>query len=197
MNKTIITLLCCIFTLSSFADNQAEAHKVLNALAAKIEKGGGATATFTMKTAGNTISGNVAIRNSRFYLTTPSMTVWYNGKTQWIYSKLSEEVNISAPNAGQQSVNPYAFLYIYKNGYSLTMKTQGQTKTIRMVSKKHAMKDITITLGKGDVPTMVKFLQGGKWTTVSLTNFKVTKLPDSLFVFNPKKYPDAEIIDLR
>ena len=77
------------------------------------------------------------------------------------------------------------------------MKKEGQGRTVRMVSQKKAMKEVVITLGKGDVPSLVKFSQGGKWTTIRLSSFQIKKIPESTFVFNAKNYPNAEIIDLR
>ena len=57
---------------------------------------------------------------------------------------------------------------------------------------------MTITVNsKTYLPSVVKMLQGGKWTTVVISNFKAMNLSDAKFTFNSKDYPQAEVIDLR
>ena len=43
----------------------------------------------------------------------------------------------------------------------------------------------------------IKMRQGANWSTISIKNFKKANLSDATFIFNPKSYPSAEIIDLR
>jgi hypothetical protein len=60
------------------------------------------------------------------------------------------------------------------------------------------IKEMTITVNsKTYLPSVVKMLQGGKWTTVVISNFKAMNLSDAKFTFNSKDYPQAEVIDLR
>lgn len=198
MKKIFLSLIFACAAIVSFADSDADARKVLDNLSTRIVKGGGATAQFSMSGSAGSLSGRVSIKNSKFFVATAAMTAWYNGKTQWVYVKQNEEVNISNPSsASQQTMNPYAFLSLYKKGYTLSMKKEGQSRTVRMLSQKNAMKEVVITFGKGDVPSLVKFCQGGKWTTIRLSSFKITKVPESTFVFNAKNFPNAEVIDLR
>ena len=39
--------------------------------------------------------------------------------------------------------------------------------------------------------------QGKKWTTFTITDFKKGNIPDGVFRFNSKDFPQAEVIDLR
>ena len=55
-----------------------------------------------------------------------------------------------------------------------------------------------ITVNKSTyIPTEVKMRQGSKWITISISNFKAAPLNDSMFRFNAKDFPNAEVIDLR
>lgn len=198
MKRILFSILLLAAAACSFADNTTDARKTLDNLSSRITNGGGATAQFTLSGGQGTLSGTVAIKQKKFRVSTSAMTVWYNGTTQWVYVKANEEVNISTPSAAaQMSMNPYAFLAIYKKGYALSIKKEGQTKTVTMVSKTNAITDIVITLGKGDVPVMVRFRQKGAWTTIRLSAFKIARQSDARFVFDAKKYPKAEVIDLR
>lgn len=56
-------------------------------------------------------------------MTTPDMITWYNGETQWSYMKANDEVNVSVPTPEeQQSMNPYTFVNLYKEGYHYQLK---------------------------------------------------------------------------
>lgn len=194
----IITILAS--TLTAFADNAGDARKLLDKTAALITKKGGAKANFTIS--GGSIakqSGTIAIKGNKFCATTPQATVWYDGKTQWTYLKANEEVNVSKPNAArQQMMNPYTFLSLYKKGYKLSVSPQGKNKVVRMVATgKESISEVFVTLSATGTPTQVRMKQGGKWTTIVISNFQQKSLPDATFVFNSKDYPKAEVIDLR
>jgi hypothetical protein len=63
---------------------------------------------------------------------------------------------------------------------------------------KRAIKEMYITINsKSYQPTSVKLLQNGKWTNISISQFKASNLNDEMFRFNSKDFPEAEIIDLR
>ena len=203
MKKSIITLACALLAaITVGAQNADKAKAVLDKTAALVGNKGGASAHFTMT--GNkagTIAGDIAIKGNKFKATTADGTFWYNGNTQWAYVKSTDEVNISTPNEGQQAqMNPYSFINLYKNGYDLSMTTAKGNHEIHLKAKdaKRKIKEVFITVNsKTNLPSKVRMLQGGKWSTISISNFKKANLSDAMFTFNPKDYPDTEIVDLR
>ena len=46
-------------------------------------------------------------------------------------------------------------------------------------------------------PETIKMRRGKEWTTVTVRNFKAGRLADSVFTFNAKEFPHAEVVDLR
>ena len=94
---------------------------------------GGVKATFKADnfTEGNlqgSATGTMCIQGNKFQMTTPDMITWYNGETQWSYMKANDEVNVSVPTPEeQQSMNPYTFVNLYKEGYHYQLKE----KTLR------------------------------------------------------------------
>ena len=63
---------------------------------------------------------------------------------------------------------------------------------------KKAIKEMYILIHpKTYLPSKVRMLHGGKWTTIVISNFKAANLSDSMFSFNSKDFPEAEVIDLR
>jgi len=200
MKKIILLLPLLLLTLTVAADNASDARKVLDKTASEINRKGGASASFTISGGkiGNT-SGTIAIKGSKFCATTPSATMWYDGKTQWTYMKSNNEVNVATPDTKKQMMlNPYTFISLYKKGYNLSMKTQGNTRQVHMVAQgKSAIKEMYITVDKNYRPTQVRMNQNGSWTTITITNFSGKSISDGAFQFNSKDYPTAEVVDLR
>ena len=201
--KRILTIaLALTLTLGMNAQNAVKAKQILDKTAAIVSNKGGASASFTInsKKTGNT-SGTILIKGNKFHATTPQASVWYNGKTMWTYMKNSDEVNVSTPSEGQQAqLNPYHFINLYKKGYTMSMKNVKGGYEVHLVAQnaKQPVKEMYITVNSRTyLPMTVKMLQGGAWTTVTISKFKAMNLSDTKFTFNSKDYPHAEVIDLR
>lgn len=177
------------------------AKSVLDKTAAVINSKGGIKADFIMSGKQGSTSGTIAVKGQKFQAATPQAIVWFNGKTMWTYMKRSEEVNVTTPSAKEiQAVNPYNIIYMYRKGYTYTMKTVGKSYqvTLKATDKKTKTQEMVLTVNKADyVLTQVKMRQGTEWSTISIKNFKKSNLSDSLFSFNAKDYPKAEVVDLR
>ena len=201
MKKTIILILCILCGMNIQAQNATKARQILDKTASVVNNRAGSSANFTISGEKTNASGKIMIKGNKFMATTPEATVWYNGKTQWTYMKSTEEVNVSNPTESQQAqMNPYKFITLYQKGYDLSMKTLTGAYEIHLKAKdaKQSIKEMYITVNsKTYLPSLVKMQQGGKWSTISISNFKAQNLSDALFTFNPKQYPDAEVIDLR
>lgn len=180
----------------------AQARAILDRTAKKIGKSGGVSASFSMSNpSAGTISGTIAVKGNKFQARTPQTTIWFNGKTQWTYMKKNNEVNISTPTqAQQQMMNPYTFLNIYKSGYNMSATNAGKTQEVHLVAQnqKRSIQEMYITIDpKTSIPSKVKMKHGGKWYSISISNFSSKKLSDAMFSFNSKECPTAELIDLR
>ena len=201
MKKTLLLNMLLLFCMGVFAQNRQQAMKVLNKTAAVVGRKGGAQANFTVsgKKTG-TQTGTIAIKGNMFQARTKKAIIWYNGKTQWSYLKMTNEVNISTPNeAKRMSMNPYTFISMYKNGYNLSMTTKGGNYVVHMVAqnKKRSVPEAYITISKSYKPSVVRMRQGNDWTTIYVNNFVAKNQPNSKFSFNAKDFPKADVIDLR
>ena len=146
------------------------------------------------------VSGTIIVKGRKFRAITPTATMWFNGKTMWTYMKNNDEVNVTTPNEVQlQKINPYNFINLYKSGYDITMNKSGKDYVVHLTAQNSTkIQELFISIDKkSDHPTQVKMLQGTKWTTFDIRNLKAQKLSDSLFSFNSKDFPTAEVIDLR
>lgn len=202
MKKIFLISLLSLCSFCTFAQNTAEAKKVLDKTAAIVGRQGGAQAKFTVSSSNmDSQAGTIAIKGSMFQAKTPKAIVWYNGKTQWSYLRQTNEVNISTPTeAKRMSMNPYTFISMYKNGYDLSLTKKGNNYVVHMTAqnKKRSVQEVYITINKKtSIPSQVKMKQGNTWTNINISNFRAVNQPNSNFTFNPKDFPQAEVIDLR
>ena len=201
MRKLSLILLFFIITAAGInAQNAAQARKILDKTASIIGNKNGASANFSASGKYGNSSGTIAIKGNKFNARTQQAIVWFDGKTQWTYMKSSQEVNISTPTEAQpQSMNPYKFINIYKNGFKLDMKNVSGGWQIHLyaTNQKRTIKEMYITIGRNYLPQTIKMRQSNGWTTIKVSNFKAKKLSDATFRFNSKDFPNAEVIDLR
>ena len=199
----LVAAMAVVASVQSMAQsNPAQARAILDKTSKVIGHKSGVSAAFTLNnpTTGN-VSGTIAVKGGKFNARTPQAIVWFNGKTQWTYMKKNNEVNISIPTqAQQQMMNPYTFINVYKTGYKMSSTKAGGSYEVHLVAQnqKRSIQEMYVTVNsKTYVPSRVKMKHNGRWYTVTISNFSAKKLPDSLFAFNSKDYPSAEVIDLR
>ncbi len=199
--KKLFLLFAFIITVGfGWAQKSNEAKKILDKTASALNSKGGIKANFKLSGNMGNSNGTVAVKGSKFTAATSQAIIWYDGKTQWTYMKKNEEVNVSTPTAAQQqAINPYKFIYLYKSGYKLELKTVGTNWQIHMTSQNgsNKLKELYVTINKNYQLKEVKMRQNGGWTTISVSNIRKASLSDSDFRFNSKEYPNAEIVDLR
>ncbi len=197
MEKIRITCLMLLIALASYGQS---AKQVLDKTAGIISNKSGVTASFNISSQqyGKT-SGTISIKGRKFHADTKEAKVWFDGKTQWTYVKQNDEVNVNTPTAADlQAINPYNFIYMYKQGYTATITKNGQNFVVTLKAKGKSIQEMVITISqKSYVPSQIRMLQNKQWTTIHVNGFKQANLAESTFRFNPRQYPNAEIIDLR
>ncbi len=187
--------MCC---LGGFAQS---AKQVLDKTASIVSAKNGAQASFTIKSEQMNTNGTIAIKGKKFHATTPQAIIWFDGKTQWTYLKKNEEVNVANPTTEElAAINPYNFIYMYKQGYSYTMTKKSGNYVVHLTAKdkKKGIQEMYLTISqKAYTPSQIRMKQKQGWVTISISNFKTTNLSDGTFRFNAKDFPQAEVIDLR
>ena len=194
---TLFTIHCSLFTSHAVAQT---AKQVLDKTAAVVSAKSGAKASFSIKGNQMNASGTIAIKGKKFQATTPQATVWFDGKTQWTYMRKNDEVNIANPSEAElAAINPYNFIYLYKNGYKYTMEKKNGNFIVHLTATgKRSIQEMYITINqKTYIPSQIRMHQQKGWTTINITGFQQSKLSDGMFRFNSKDFPNAEVIDLR
>lgn len=208
-NISILAFFFCIIGL-----NAQDAKSILDKANVAYTNAGGIVASFTINTEdvkGKTVysqDGKAYLRGNKFKIDVPDGITWFDGKTQWVYAKGSDEVNVSNPTGDELAgVSPSVLLSLYKTGFKLNYKGEKKEngKTVYVVEM--------IPLGKkAEFSKMVICIDKATYIFTSVNTvgkdginneLKVTKLQtgvtllDNTFVFNKKEYPQVEVIDLR
>ena len=201
IQRNILFALAFILSVNAFSQSSADAKKVLDKAAAVVGRRGGAAANFSI-TGGEVgrTSGSIIIKGNKFKAITPETTIWFDGKTQWAYMKSTNEVNVSTPSEAKRlSMNPYAFITMYKNGYHMSMKTTAAAYIVHLqaIHPARSMQEFYVTISKTFYPQQIKMLQGKKWVTINISSFRAASHPNSYFRFSHSDAPSAEVVDLR
>lgn len=199
--------------MSAHSVYSQNAKTILDNASSAYTKAGGVIAKFTLNIqdtkAKTTYShdGTAHMRGNKFKIEVPDGITWFDGKTQWVYAKGGDEVNVSNPTGDElASISPVAFLSLYKAGFTLKYKgekkEQGKLVSIvEMIPQKKG--DYTRFLIYIDKSTSLfskisLFAKDGTNTHLIINKLQTgVSIQDAVFIFNKKQYSGVEIVDLR
>jgi outer membrane lipoprotein-sorting protein len=213
--KIFLPLLFFCYANVAFAQKEAKAKELLDRSSAAFSNAGNMSVYFTINIKDSSAKqamaeeGVIDIKGNQFHINTPDNEIWFNGKTQWVLQKSWEEVNISEPSEEEvQLFHPGSFFTLYKKASQyryLGEKTDVKMRKVHEIElipqdKKSGMKKIILQINTSDrMPMMFHIYYANQIENLIYINKYQTELnlPDSLFVFDAKKHPEAEIIDTR
>lgn len=196
------------------AQNDPKALEVLNKASNAYNKSGGVKAGFTVKifakggSIKDNLSGNIQLKGSKFKLETGDMTTWFDGSNQWVYMQSNNEVNLSKPNSKELlMINPVNVFQLYQHGYNsklLADKVENGKKLYQVELKPYTKTENTLSIvacfDKSSYrPVSIIITNKDKsGSKIGIGSYLTGQTyADALFSYNPKDYPNAEVIDLR
>ncbi|MDQ6890528.1 MAG: outer membrane lipoprotein carrier protein LolA [Bacteroidota bacterium] len=203
------------FSQSSYiGKNDADAKKILDNVSAKFKTYKSVVASFTLKienSAGKvqgSKSGVVNMKGSKYRVTISGQEIYSDGNNIWTYDKSSNEVQITKYDGSSNMITPQKMFtnfydkdFLYKlNGESKVGKKTIQEIELTPVDKTKTFFKVLVGIDKPNqsiVSTKVFEKNGNKYTYSVVSMKTNTNIPDSLFVFDAKKYPNVEVVDLR
>ena len=203
------------FTAPAFSQKETKAKELLDQTSAAINQSGGMSVSFTVNVNDiankikQSFEGQISLKGAKFYLSTPDQEVYYDGKTQWTYDKNIGEVSILEPKPQDiQTLNPVSVFDLYKTDCNYKYKgekTDIKNRKVQEVSlfptnAKEDIKQVDIQINLSDsMPVFFLITYNDKSEYRIYIDKYQTKLnlPDSQFVFDMKKYPNADLNDLR
>lgn len=208
INSLLFTVWMLFLTIPMVAQ-QPDARDILDRAADAFRREGGVKITFSVRAPEENTNGSIRLKGDKFLLETEGVTTWFDGRTQWSYLASSDEVNVSEPTPEElQSINPYSWLSLYKQDYKLKVAKTGNAsddtayKVVMNATKRSQdMQCIILYIEKGSFrPLKLSMVQRGSKdaAVVFINSYQTGKnYDDSLFVFDRKAYPTAELVDLR
>ena len=202
MKKILLFMFSVLSVLNIWAAD--DATKILDKAASTFKAAGGVTISYTYDLNGDKGKGTIKMQGKKFVNTFAGHVIWFNGKTLWTLVKENEEVNVTTPTPKELAgINPYSFLNMYKSGYKASMGKSTATYyevILKAISPSTSMKSVVVhILKKNYQPCYVKLATvDGIENKISVTKY-ITKQSFSAdtFAFNPKKYPNVDVVDLR
>lgn len=216
MKRFFFISILVFLAISGFAQQDAKAKEILEKVSKTTQSHPSLEAKFSfeMNNKAQNIqekyTGTIILKNKKYKLDIPLMglKVTSDGKTIWTYMVSSNEVSIAnLDESSDDLMDPSKIFTIYERGFNY--KYIGET-----VDGGVAVHNIELTPQKptGDIEKIrikidkqKSLIKGANMTgkdgnvyTVSVAQFKTDGVfKDSDFVFDTKKYPGIEVVDMR
>ncbi|HET9057986.1 MAG TPA: outer membrane lipoprotein carrier protein LolA [Chitinophagaceae bacterium] len=221
MKKSIIiVLLLSSFSFfvqsqpKSFGQSDPNAKKILDAASTKVKNYKSIKINFTFKLesadskTNETKKGTMFMKGTRYRVTFAGQEIFCDGSNIWTYDKRSNEVQISKVDNSATTITPQKlftnfydkdFLYKLNSDVKLNGKA---TKEVEMTPYDKNKPFFKVLLwvdkaGKNISGTKVFNKDGNRYSIMVNTFSPNAAVTDDQFVFDQKKYPGVEVIDLR
>jgi outer membrane lipoprotein-sorting protein len=216
MKSIFLTTVALLLAMFSMAQQGLKAKSILDDVSAKTRsyKTISADFSFSMENKAMSINekndGSIKLKGQKYLVDLPGagVKVYSDGKTNWNYMKQGNQVTISTiEDSGSELMDPSSLFSIYEKGFTskfIAEKTVAG-KIVYQIDlfpdkKEFDVSKITLEINKSTMMIQSAQLHG---TDGNLYGLVVKKMetdkdfPDNDFMFDAKKFPDVEIIDLR
>jgi len=208
-----LTFSLCL-TQSAFAQHDAKAKDVLEAVSRKISSLKSLKANFALHLTGangkvkETKKGAFFMKGQKYRVLLDGQEIICDNKTVWTFMKDVNEVQVSNYNPGEQTLSPaklftnfydkeYSYRYVGqrkvngKNCDVIEMTPTGGSKQFTRVEL--AIDKATSTIAGGNI-----WEKNGNQYQYSISGFSPNaKINDAYFTFSEKEHPGVEVVDLR
>lgn len=216
MKKLYTVILFSTLSLLSVAQgkNDPAAKAILDGVSAKFKTFTTVQASFSYKVenaAGKALSaktGTIKMKGTKYHVLFSGQEIFCNGTTVWNYDKAANEVTISRLDASSGMITPQKlftnfydkdFLYLLNGEKKVGGKTVQEIE-MTPVDKSKPFHKVYVQVDKNAKTIYsTKVLENaGNRYTYTVTSLRTNApLSDNIFVFDKKKYPGVEEVDLR
>jgi len=219
MKKIFTSLALIIFsTVVVFAQpkgmgkSDPEGKKVLDAVSAKFKTYKTVTAKFSLKienAAGKNLgvkTGTVYMKGIKYRISITGQEIFSDGSNVWTFDKAANEVTITKLDPSANSLTPQKlFTNFYEKDflYKLNGPVKVGNKTLKEVEltpidKTKPFHKVLLYVDNNAISSTKIFEKTGNRYTYSTTALTPnSNVPDATFIFDAKKYPGVEVVDLR
>jgi len=218
--KNLLFSILLLTGITAFAQpkgmgkSDVAAKKILDAVSAKFKSFKTVTAKFNLKienAAGKVLgskSGVVNLKGTKYRINVTGQEIYSDGNTTWIYDKASNEVQINKVEKSSTTITPQKMFtnfydkdFLYKTNPDV--KVGGKTMweiELTPIDKSKTFFKVLVAVDKTTNTirqTKVFEKNGNRYTYGVISMTTNSTLPDALFVFDARKYPKVEVVDLR
>lgn len=211
MRSYLFFCLSVLIMSNAAGQNDSEAIKILDRFSSAALAAPSVSMKFDMTTSDlienttKTISGSVILSRDKYRLELPDNIIWFNGETSWSLLPAEKEVTITRPDKNDRSFfnQPSSIFTMYREGYKKRLLEEGPDGYIIDLYPENLESDfIRIRLNINEQASELKSLEyktkDGVTITVNVKYFSLKEKHDAPeFVFQPSKYRDVEVIDMR
>ncbi len=190
------------------------AKKVLDAVSAKFKTFKSVQAKFTLKVengAGKVMgnkSGNVYMKGTKYRVSVTGQEIYCDGSSIWTYDKTANEVTITKLDGSSNTITPQKLFtnfydrdFLYKlNGESKSGGKTLQEIELTPIDKSKPFHKVLVYVDKASqsISSTKVFEKTNNKYTYSVSGMNTgSAVADAMFVFDLKKYPGVEVVDLR
>ena len=212
--KIIISLfIISLFTMKSFAQvDDAKSGAILDKVSAQTKTYSNMKFKFTYimtdkkNKINDSLQGDIVMSGNKFNLNFMNRKIVSDGKTVWTYDPDAEEIQINVVKEDQDAFNPGKILTAYDKSFKTKL-----IKTITIAGIQYNIIDLYPKKGKSYFKIRVK-VKAKAFRIVEAIIFNKdnveykyrvnqfvpnVKIPATYVTLDPKKYPKAEVVDLR
>jgi outer membrane lipoprotein-sorting protein len=215
---SVVLLIVCVISVNAqpkgMGKNDPDAKKLLDAVSNKFKTFKSVQATFALKienSAGKNLgtkSGTVYMKATKYRVSVTGQEIFCDGVNISTYDKSANELTITKVDPSANSITPQKiFTNFYDKDflYKLNEEVKSGGKAIQQIEltpidKSKPFFKVLVNVDKTSqtiVSTKV-FEKAGNIYTYSVSKMNTTSLVnDTQFVFDSKKYPGVEVVDLR
>jgi outer membrane lipoprotein carrier protein len=214
-------ILCGLLFVSAFSmlkaqppkgigQNDPAAKKVLDGVSAKFKTYKSVTAKFNLKmenAAGKSLgakTGTIYMKGTKYRISVTGQEIFCDGSNVWTYDKPSNEVTVTRLDPTNNTITPQK---LFTNFYDkdFLYKLNGETKGIQEVEltpidKTKPFHKVLVSINKTaqNITNTKVFEKTGNRYNYAVSSMNTTSaVADVQFVFDAKKYPGVEVVDLR
>ena len=205
-----LVLTVCSQTPKGMSSNDPVVKKILDAVSSKFRSFKSVQSKFNLKIENSsnkvleTKAGNVFMKGTRYRVSLPNQEIFCDGNTVWTLDKAAKEVTISKLDPASNTITPQK---IFTNFYDkdFLYKLNGEKKGVQEIEltpidKSKPFFKVLVFINKATrtISSTKVFETAGNRFTYSVTGMNTSgNVTDAMFIYDVKKYPGVEVIDLR
>lgn len=213
MRKITTIALLLLISLGVNAQGDKKAKDILNGVSSKYRSYKSMKAEFSYTLENPTAkiketqSGSIILSGSKYRLAIAGQEVICDSKTIWTYMKEAKEVQVNSVDPTEEGIKPNEIFTMYEKGFlykfidekTVSGKVQQNLELTPTDKTKNFFKiKLTIDKKTKQIIKSIIFEKTGNRYTYAIKAFTPNfAVNTSTFMFDAKKYPGVEVVDLR